>query len=108
LDLSHCPNLQSLFCPNNQLPQLDLSHCPNLQRLFCNNNQLPQLDLSHCPHLKILNCANNKLEELNILNNDKLIYSDWKDNPIFNNETNTIEKMKEYNRNNYCSEYILK
>jgi hypothetical protein len=43
-----------------------------------------------------------------VLNNDELTSSNWKDNPIYSNETNTIEKMKEYNRNNYCSNYILK
>ncbi len=42
------------------------------------------------------------------VNNNKKTKYDWKNNPIFNNETNTIEKLKEYNRNNYCSEYILK
>jgi Leucine-rich repeat (LRR) protein len=66
------------------------------------------LDLSYCPNLQRLNCYNNQLTDLNILNNNKISQYDWKNNPIFNNETNTIEKLKEYNRNNYYSEYILK
>ena len=80
---------------------MDLSNCPNLQTLYCSNNQLSVLDLSNCPNLQTLYCSNNQLEELNILNNDKITKCDWKDNPIYSEETNTIEKLKEYNRNNY-------
>ena len=109
MDLSHCPKLQRLHCSNNNpLTELDLSHCPNLKILYCSYNQLTELHLSYCPELQILYCYNNQLEKLDILKNDKLTFSNWKDNPIYSEETNTIKKMKQYNRNNYCSEYILK
>jgi len=101
------PNIEKFDCINENITELDLSHCPKLQILFCPNNQLTELDLSYCPNLHALYCSNNQLTELNILNNDKITKCDWKDNPIYSKETNTIEKLKEYNRNN-CSEYVLK
>ena len=66
IDLSHTPNLKTLFCPNNQLSELDLSHTPNLKVLWCPNNQLSELDLSHTPNLKNLDWDGNQIIEVDL------------------------------------------
>jgi Leucine-rich repeat (LRR) protein len=45
---------------------LDLSHVPNLTTLYCSDNQLSELDLSPVPLLTELNCFDNPMTELDI------------------------------------------
>ena len=61
LDISHNPNLVSLYCSDNATSSLDLSNNPLLQNLDCNTCQLTSLDLSHSPALVYLDCDANPL-----------------------------------------------
>ncbi len=62
LDVTMLPNLQRLFCQDNNLAELDVSKNPYLTDLFCNGNQLTTLDISHNPNLVQLNISNNNMD----------------------------------------------
>ena len=66
LNVSHCPELQELYCIRNQLQSLDVSHCPALQKLECWGNQLQSLDVSKCTELLSLSCQRNQLKRLDV------------------------------------------
>lgn len=69
LDLSNHPNLEYLYCGNNNLQTLDVTLIPKLKTLNCDMNNLTKLDLSNNPNLEILFCNNNKLQTLDITQN---------------------------------------
>ena len=58
------PNLQELYCAQNQLTELDVSENPELVVLSCSNNQLTELDVSKNEKLEQLFCNNNQLTSL--------------------------------------------
>lgn len=62
LDVSMLPNLQRLFCQDNNLTELDLTKNPKLTDLYCNGNKLTGLDISKNPNLIQLNISNNNMD----------------------------------------------
>lgn len=72
LDLSNHPNLEYLYCGNNNLQTLDVTLTPKLKELSCNGNNLTELDLSKNTELYYLNCDENNLQTLNVIQTSKL------------------------------------
>ncbi|CAM3313133.1 hypothetical protein FLLO111716_02995 [Flavobacterium longum] len=66
LDISHCPNLKSISCQNNNIEVLDASSLTQLVDLRCSNNQIAVLDISNSPLLQTLECSNNMISELDV------------------------------------------
>ncbi|PWU07017.1 MAG: hypothetical protein C5B43_00935 [Verrucomicrobia bacterium] len=66
LDLSDFPNLEELYCGENELTSLNLSKCNNLKKLHCPDNLLVGLNLSNCNKLEYLHCAKNHLTNLQL------------------------------------------
>ena len=81
------PNLEVLWCSDNQLTSLDVSGLHSLKDLYCGQNQLislqvngqleslvcdgnllTSLDVSHCSQIRGLYCDNNQLALLNVSN----------------------------------------
>lgn len=62
LDVTMLPNLQRLFCQDNNLTELDVSKNPLLTDLFCNGNRLTTIDLSNNPNLIQVNISNNNMD----------------------------------------------
>ena len=60
--IEYFPNLQYLYCENNQISQLDLSKNQNLIELSIYGNQLKSLDLSGLRDLSYLDCRFNNLD----------------------------------------------
>lgn len=72
IDLSNHPNLEYLYCGNNNLQTLDVTLTPKLKELSCNGNNLTELDLSKNTELYYLNCDENNLQTLNVIQTSKL------------------------------------
>lgn len=70
LDCSGCFNTQSRSSFTNGT--IDLSNHPNLEYLYCDNNDLQTLDVSLTPKLKILSCSDNHLQKLDVSTNTGL------------------------------------
>ena len=49
LDVTQCPSLEMLFCPDTPIANIDLSGCPKLQEICCDVTLIPALDLTACP-----------------------------------------------------------
>lgn len=65
--------LETLLCNGNALSVLDLSKHPNVETLWCNNNnKITALDISACTNLVELRCQNCELSELNVSGNARL------------------------------------
>ncbi len=76
IDLSKCPNLETLYFDRGKevaSGTLDLSNNSKLSGLFIDYRGFTHLDLSHNSELTQLSCAMNQLTELNISKNPKLI-----------------------------------
>ncbi len=73
LDLSVVPKLTYLNCHSNNLISLDVSMLPELENLVCSENQLTQLDLSHNPKLLKSTCESNQIRVLDLSNNPELL-----------------------------------
>ena len=74
LDVSKNTALVYLDCYGNKLTSLDVSKNTNLIRLSCFENQLTELDVSRNPALWILSCGINQLTELDVSQNPALKY----------------------------------
>ena len=75
LNVTQCPNLELVYCDNNEsLAALDVTQCPNLILLQCHNNSLATLDVTQCPNLGILYCYNNRLTVLDLTNNEYISF----------------------------------
>ncbi|MCD8155690.1 MAG: hypothetical protein LUF78_13595, partial [Clostridiales bacterium] len=66
------PELQQLFCSENNLADLDVSQNLALTTLNCADNLLTSLDLSRNTELTALYCTGNALETLDVTLNTKL------------------------------------
>ena len=72
LDLSHCPEIETIFCGDNKLRELDLSRTPKLEYLNCDWSSLRKVDLTHVPNLTNFWCNNGQLTELDLSYSSKL------------------------------------
>ena len=72
IDLSNHPNLEYLYCDNNDLQTLDVSLTPKLKTLSCSDNHLQKLDVSTNTGLYTLCCNINNLTELDLSQNKNL------------------------------------
>ena len=67
------PNLEKLYCYDNQLTELDVSKNRALVYLDCYGNKLTSLDVSKNTNLIRLSCFENQLTELDVRQNAKLV-----------------------------------
>lgn len=72
INLSNHPNLEYLYCDNNDLQTLDVSLTPKLKILSCSDNHLQKLDVSTNTGLYTLCCNINNLTELDLSQNKNL------------------------------------
>lgn len=72
INLSNHPNLEYLYCDNNDLQTLDVSLTPKLKTLSCSDNHLQKLDVSTNTGLYTLCCNINNLTELDLSQNKNL------------------------------------
>ena len=68
------PNLEELYCDNNQLTSLDVSQNKALKYLNCSENQLTSLDVSENIALQKLSCYRNQLTSLDVSKNPALVW----------------------------------
>ena len=68
------PNLEKLYCYDNQLTELDVSKNTALVYLDCYGNKLTSLDVSKNTNLIRLSCFENQLTELDVRQNAALEY----------------------------------
>lgn len=108
------PNLQALYCSNNQLTSLDLSQNMNLKRLNCSFNRITQLDLTGhselislncemnlltsltltgCTDLLSMYCRNNLLTSLDLTDNTKLVFIETFDNRLTSIDVSKLEDL---------------
>ena len=71
-ELHYFPNLEYLYCYNNQLTALDVSKNTALKFFWCSNNQLTALDVSKNTALATFWCSNNQLTALDVSKNTAL------------------------------------
>lgn len=74
LDITGCPTLEELTCPDNYLTEIDLSKSVNMKTLVCYNNDITSLDLSACPKLYQLDCNANPVAALDLKANSELVF----------------------------------
>ena len=75
--IGYFPNLENLFCFNNNLDTLDISPLTKLRLLSCASNNLTRITISHLnSDLTTFYCQNNKLTDLylNYQNNLETLY----------------------------------
>ena len=101
LDVTQTPKLKTLYCDMNNLTKLDLSNNPNLEILFCNNNKLQTLDITQNLNLESFSCYDNNLTELKLGNNTKLSRLNCCDNRLKELDLSQYELLYEFyaNRN---------
>ena len=66
LDVTHNPNLETLYIQYNQLSQIDLSHNTALKSLYIQGGNIAEIDLSHNIALESLTLDNLKLSAVDI------------------------------------------
>ena len=66
LDVTHNPNLETLYIQKNQLGEIDLSNNTALKSLYIQGGNIAEIDLSHNTALESLNLDNLKLSAVDI------------------------------------------
>lgn len=66
IDLSLAPNLDQLYCSNNQISNLDVSYIKSLSILQCYHNIISSLNLNGLTNLFELFCFENRLQTLDV------------------------------------------
>ena len=85
LDLSNCPELQTLECSGNKLTTLNLSNNRKLNNLKADNNQLTNITLSDSTALYEINLSDNMLTTVEgLTRNTNLSELNLSNNPIAN------------------------
>ncbi len=64
LDVSNCPNLDSLFVKGDSLSELKVKDCSSLKKLSCKGVKISQLDMTGCTSLKWLYLDSNQLRTI--------------------------------------------
>ena len=82
IDVSGCPELQTLYVDFSKICSLDVSKNPKLKELCCNYTQLQSLDLSNNGELVRLECVLTKIKSLDLSKNTKLRELNCAGNPI--------------------------
>ena len=82
IDVSHCPQLQSLSTYMNPIQTLDVSACPDLIYLDCAYSELSELNIHSNSELMKLRCYGNNLKSLDVKNCKALTYLDAKVNQL--------------------------
>lgn len=76
------PDLQGLWCKENNISYLDVSNNKDLRGLWCSDNPLTKLDLTHNSELVWVYCYNCNLTELDVTKNPKMAFIECNSNPI--------------------------
>jgi hypothetical protein len=82
LDMSSCRSLRHLNCSRNKIVYLNFSGLDMLETLDCSYNKLDSIDLSACQSLKRLQCGSNQLTSLGLTGLDQLETLDCSDNKL--------------------------
>ena len=106
LDVSHNLKLETLYTAiissggfiGNPLTHLDVSNNPALKFLSCSNCNLTELDVSHNPLLRILSCFQNKISDLDVSKNPLLSNLGCGSNPLGSLDVSKNPKLYEL----YC------
>ena len=94
------PNLEKLYCKNNQLTTLDVTRNTKLYSLGCDNNKITSLDLTKNP-LNIFTCSDNLLTTLDVSNKPRLARLECKNNQLTSlNVSNSSSMQYLYCNNN--------
>lgn len=93
LDVSKCPNLQTLFCDSPALTAVDVRQNKNLKQLSCEGNQLTELDVSNNVKLESLMCRYNQLEELDVEQNRQLKLLNVKENQLTSLDISNLKEL---------------
>ncbi|MDP2067459.1 MAG: T9SS type A sorting domain-containing protein [Lutibacter sp.] len=75
INISNCPNLETLHLWSNQLTSLIVDNNVALKELILLGNNLTNLDISNNPNLTFLQCNYNQLTSLNIANGNNANFS---------------------------------
>ena len=70
--ISFFPNIEYLYCDDNDITELDLDNNKQLIEIDCRVNKLTKLSISGCSKLKKLDCSYNELTSLNLSFNKAL------------------------------------
>ncbi len=97
------PNLEKLYCYDNQLTELDVSKNTALVYLDCYGNKLTSLDVSKNTNLIRLSCFENQLTELDVRQNAALEYLYCYENQLTELDVSQNAKLV----NLYCNQNQL-
>ena len=75
------PEIQGLWCLNNDISDWDLSNNKELVGIWCSHNSFKKLDFTGLDKLEWVYCYNCKLTELHFENNPNLAYLECNSNP---------------------------
>lgn len=94
VDLTNCPNLESVFMDDNQLESVAFGQHPNLAKVSMNTNKLKEFNASSLPGLVYLDLAENELESID-LTGCKLIETLWlNNNKLKSIDVSSLEKLQ--------------
>mgnify|MGYP004657995073 FL=1 len=94
VDLTNCPNLESVFMDDNQLESVAFGQHPNLAKVSMNTNKLKEFNASSLPGLVYLDLAENELESID-LSGCKLIETLWlNNNKLKSIDAGSLEKLQ--------------
>ena len=80
IDVSNCPNLETLTCLHAQVSSVDVSNSPNLIVLNIGHNEIETIDVTNNIYLETLIVDNNLISEIDVTNNINLNTLDISDN----------------------------
>ena len=92
LDISQCPNLESIYASNTGITEFDTSKYRNLQTLSLSGTAIKTLDVTKCPKLNMLYVADTAIKNLNVTKCYKLSYLD-----VSNTSIKTLNVTKNKN-----------
>jgi len=81
IDVSNCPNLETLTCLHAQVSSIDISNSPNLIVLNIGHNEIETIDISNNIYLETVILDNNLISEIDVTNNSNINVLDISDNP---------------------------
>ena len=109
VDVSNCPNLETLTCLHAQVSSIDISNSPNLIVLNIGHNEIETIDVSNNTYIETLIIDNNLISEIDVTNNPSISVLDISDCPNLNsadirngNNTNITGFYSTGSGNLYC------